>query len=177
MPAAPATAARRGTDFHAWVEAHYTQAAMLDLADLTEPAAWTLAADGAGPSEADQLARMQANFLASEWSGRSPEAVEVAVETVVDGLAIRGRIDAVFADPDGLVTIVDWKTGAPPRGAQAQARAAQLAAYRLAYARLRGLPLDRVRGAFFYAATGETVWPELVDEAGLSAVLAAIPDR
>ena len=30
---------------------------------------------------------------------------------------VRGRIDAVFADADGGVTVVDWKTGAAPAGA------------------------------------------------------------
>ena len=49
----------------------------------------------------------------------------------------------------------------PPSGARAAARALQLSAYRLAWARVRGVPEDRVRGAFFHAATGETLWPEL----------------
>ena len=57
--------------------------------------------------------------------------------------------------------VVDWKTGAPASGARAAARALQLSAYRLAWARLRGVPEHRVRGAFFHAATGETLWPEL----------------
>ena len=35
-------------------------------------------------------------------------------ETVIAGIAVRGRMDAVFADPDGGFTVVDWKTGALP---------------------------------------------------------------
>ena len=83
---------------------------------------------------------------------------------------MRGRIDAVFEEVAarrraGWV-VVDWKTGAPPRGARAAARALQLSAYRLAWARVRGVPEHRVRGAFFHAATGETVWPDLPGAAG-----------
>ena len=39
-----------------------------------------------------------------------------------------------------------------------------LSAYRIAYARWRGLDPARVRGAFFHAATGETTRPRLLDE-------------
>ena len=34
MPSPAATAARVGTTFHAWVEAHYSRAAILDVASL-----------------------------------------------------------------------------------------------------------------------------------------------
>ena len=54
-------------------------------------------------------------------------------------------------------------------------RALQLGAYALAYARLRGLPVIKVDGAFFYAATGDTVYPELPSESELVEVLRAIP--
>ena len=51
----------------------------------------------------------------------------------------------------------------------------QLAAYRVAFARLRGLDVADVDAAFYYAGSGETVWPELPDESGLAGVLGAIP--
>jgi DNA helicase-2/ATP-dependent DNA helicase PcrA len=57
--------------------------------------------------------------------------------------------------------VVDWKTGAPPNDPQARAaREIQLAVYRLAWSRWSGLPLDRVRAAFCYVATGTTVYPD-----------------
>ena len=71
----------------------------------------------------------------------------------VAGRVLRGRMDAVFAEPDGGWLVVDWKTGSPKSGAAAVAAAVQLAAYRLAWARLAGLPddeLHRVRAAFHY---------------------------
>ena len=42
-----------------------------------------------------------------------------------------------------------------------------------AWARVRGVPVERVRGAFFHAATGETVWPELPGADEITAVLGA----
>ena len=118
---------------------------------------------------------MKELFLASPWSGRSPEAIEIAIETTVAGMSIRGRIDAVFTRPDGGLTVVDWKTGAKPAGDKARIRALQLGVYRLAFARLRGLRPDQVDAAFYYAATGETVFPDLPDEGQLIALLGSIP--
>ena len=169
MPQAPALAARRGTAFHAWVEQHYARAAIVDLLDLPGSA-------DDDPADDAELPAMKERFLASEWADRTPADIEIAVETVLDGMAVRGRIDAVFARDGGGFTIVDWKTGARPSGRVAVARALQLAAYRIAFARLRGLDLDAVDAAFYYAGTGETVWPDLPDEAGLEDVLRSIPD-
>ena len=69
-------------------------------------------------------------------------------ETTIGGVVIRGRIDAVFADDDGGWTVIDWKTGDPPR--DESAAAVQLAAYRLAWAELAGAPVAAVRAAFHY---------------------------
>ncbi|SMC46059.1 ATP-dependent helicase [Janibacter indicus] len=156
MPQPPQVAGRRGTAFHAWVEQHYADAGLVDLLEMPGSADESL-------GDAD-LATMQEHFLASEWAERVPLEVELSLETVIGEHAVRGRVDAVFADDDGGVTVVDWKTGRPPRGDEAQVRAVQLSAYRIAYARWRGLDPARVRGAFFHAATGETTRPRLLDE-------------
>jgi DNA helicase-2/ATP-dependent DNA helicase PcrA len=170
MPEAPALAARRGTAFHAWVEQHYARAAMVDILDLPGSA-------DEDPGDDSELPLMKEHFLASEWSSRVPAEIEIAVETVIDGIAVRGRIDAVFPrNADGGFTIVDWKTGAKPSGEVARARALQLAAYRVAFARLRGLDLAEVDAAFYYAGTGETVWPELPDDDALTRLLRSVPD-
>jgi len=169
MPSPPALAARRGTAFHAWVEQHFAQAAFVDLLDLPGSA-------DDHPAQDEELPLMKELFLASEWADRSPEAVEIAIETTVAEMAIRGRIDAVFSRHGGGFTVVDWKTGAKPSGDKARVRALQLGAYRLAFARLRGLALDQVDAAFYYAGTGETVFPDLPDEDQLAALLGSIPD-
>ena len=168
MPSPPALAARRGTAFHSWVEQHFARAAFVDLVDLPGSA-------DDDPPDAEQLPLMKELFLASPWSGRSPEAIEIAIETTVAAMSIRGRIDAVFTRPDGGLTVVDWKTGAKPAGDKARIRALQLGVYRLAFARLRGLRPDQVDAAFYYAATGETVFPDLPDEGQLIALLGSIP--
>ena len=169
MPEAPALAARRGTAFHAWIEQHYARAAMVDLLELPGSA-------DEDPADDAELPSMKERFLASEWAERSPVEIEIAVETVLDGIAVRGRIDAVFPRAGGGFTVVDWKTGRKPTGEVARTRALQLAAYRVAYARLRGLDVEDVDAAFYYAGTGETVWPELPDEDELVALLRSVPE-
>ena len=131
--------------------------------------------DDAAPDA--QLAALQERFLASGWADRVPLRVEVPFVTVVGGVVVRGRMDAVYADGDGY-DVVDWKTGAVPGGAQSSAAAVQLAAYRLAWAALAGVPVERVRAAFHYVREGVTVRPsDLLDEAGLTALVTALPVR
>ena len=92
------------------------------------------------------------------------------------GTAVRGRMDAVFADPDGGWTVVDWKTGAVPDEARLPALSVQLAAYRLAWAALSGCPVERVRAAFHYVRADVTLSPaDLLDAAGLRALLRGVP--
>ena len=82
----------------------------------------------------------------------------------------RGRIAAVDPDrddgEDGFL-VVDWKTN------RAQtADPLQLAIYRLAWAELAGVPVDRVRAAFYYVRRGELVEPErLTSRAELEGLL------
>ena len=168
IPLAPSTAARRGTAFHAWVEGYYGSAALVDVEALP----------GADDEVVDEdLAALQATFLASQWAGRRPLAVEADVATTVAGVVLRSRIDAVFAEPDGGVVVVDWKTGRPPTDpASMRVRELQLAIYRLAWSRWKGVPLDRVDAAFYYVATGETVGATMrLDADDIEAVLTGDP--
>lgn len=167
LPRPPAPHARVGTAFHAWVERHFAAAALVDIHDLDT---------GGTRSTPHDMERLQESFLASEWAGRQPLEVEVALETTVAGRSVRGRIDAVFPDPDGGVTVVDWKTGSPGSPEEQRARALQLAVYRLAYARLSGRPPEQVRAAFFYAQSGRTVRPELPSEVELEQLVAGLVD-
>ena len=101
-------------------------------------------------------------------------------ETLIGDRLIRGRIDAVFADaPGGGYDVVDWKTGRPPASdAERHAVSVQLAAYRLAWATLAGVPVTQVRAAFHYVAAELTVRPaDLLDESGLTTLITQIPDR
>jgi RecB family exonuclease len=326
MPRRPDPYARRGTAFHRWLEQRFGADHLLDLDELPGAGDENAAADS-------ELAALQQRFLASQWAQRTPVAVEVPFATVIDGVVIRGRMDAVFADapsdpvatittaasgsqpadglppasilhaapgvgsapdglgpvaaagqpaddlqpepivdavpgvesapdglgpvaaagqpadglqpasnadaapgvesapdglgpvaaagqpadglqpepivdaapgvesaPDGLESVaaagqsadglqpgsaavrggwfdvVDWKTGRRPTGRAADEAAIQLGAYRLAWAELAGVPVERVRAAFHYVRDGVTVRPvDLIDAAGLVALIASLP--
>jgi DNA helicase-2/ATP-dependent DNA helicase PcrA len=170
LPARPDPYARRGTAFHAWLEQRFGAERLLDLDAL--PGA---ADEDAAPDEA--LAELQERFLASEWADRTPIEVEVPFATVIGGIVVRGRMDAVFADAAGRYDVVDWKTGRRPEGAEAAAAAVQLAAYRMAWAALAGAPVDRVRAAFHYVREGVTVRPaDLFDVAELTGLITGVPE-
>jgi DNA helicase-2/ATP-dependent DNA helicase PcrA len=167
VPLEPSVQARRGTEFHAWVERYFGAASLVDVEALPG------ADDDSVAVDADQ-ADLRAAFLATPWAGLRPRAVEVDIETPVAGYVLRCRVDAVFDGPDGRVTVVDWKTGRPPVDqAAARAREVQLAVYRLAWSRWSGTPLDRVGAAFCYVGAGLTVTPErLLDESEIEELLA-----
>ncbi|MFG1890025.1 ATP-dependent helicase [Micromonospora sp. NPDC049051] len=170
VPTEPNPYARRGTAFHSWLEQRFGADRLLDLDELPG------AADAdAAPDEA--LAELQERFLASEWADRVPVEVEVPFATVIAGVVVRGRVDAVFARPGGRFDVVDWKTGRQPAGPAADVAAVQLAVYRLAWAELAGVPVRRVGAAFHYVRDGVTVRPaDLLDAEGLTALIASVPE-
>jgi DNA helicase-2/ATP-dependent DNA helicase PcrA len=169
MPQPPARQARRGTAFHLWLEERFGQQRLIDDDDLF--------LDDAVAELDDNLIELKARFEAGEWGGRWPRDVEVPFDTQIGDRQIRGRIDAIFADPDGGYDVVDWKTGQPPRTKQENdAIAVQLAAYRLAWSALTDVPLDKVRAAFYYVRHDRTVRPaDLLDEEGLKDLIARVP--
>ncbi|MEG3615759.1 ATP-dependent DNA helicase [Isoptericola haloaureus] len=175
VPAEPTVHARRGTLFHAWVEQFYSAASLVDVDDLPGADEQDTATDLA----LDELRR---RFEQTPWAARTPVAVEQDVETPIAGVMVRSRMDAVFVDPDApppapgeppAVVVVDWKTGREPTDPADRAqREVQLAAYRLAWSRWTGLPVEKVGAAFVYVTSGTTVRPaELLDEAGLEALV------
>ncbi len=170
LPMPPNPVARRGTAFHAWLEQRFTSSALLDVDEL--PGA---ADESATPDEDGE--RLREAFLAGSWADRVPHRVEVPFETRVSGVAVRGRMDAVFRDADGGYTVVDWKTGAVPDDERMPALSVQLAAYRLAWAELSGAPLGSVRAAFHYVLHDRTLRPaDLLDAEGLRSLVASVPE-
>jgi DNA helicase-2/ATP-dependent DNA helicase PcrA len=167
LPTRPDPHAMLGNAFHEWVQRYYGADRLFDLGDLPGAADTDTA-----QRDAEQLATLQTAFLASAWAARTPVAVEVPFEMAIGDTVLRGRIDAVFAEPDGGATVVDWKTGEPPRGPEAARQAAiQLGVYRLAWAALRGCPESLVRTAFHYVRTGVTVVPDVLPDPGELAAL------
>ncbi len=159
MPRPQDEYSRRGTVFHLWVEKHFGQGTLFDEDDL----------DPIDQLEPDQtLEGLKATWLASEWGTRQPHAVEVPFETMVAGVLVRGRIDAVYKSDDHF-EVVDWKTGSKKLGESA---AIQLAMYRLAWAKLAGVDVSKVSAAFHYVPTGITDRPtDLLSEKDLNDLL------
>jgi DNA helicase-2/ATP-dependent DNA helicase PcrA len=169
LPFPPNPVARRGTAFHVWLEKRFGSRALLDVDELPG------AADGDAAPDAE-LEELKEAFLASRWANRVPHEVEVPFACEVDGVSLRGRMDAVFADPDGGWTVVDWKTGRPPDNEHLPALTVQLAAYRLAWAGLCGAPVERVRAAFHYVRHDHTLRPaDLLNLGGLRDLLRSVP--
>lgn len=167
LPRRPGSAARKGTAFHAWIEEFYGSGGMLDLGEYP----------GGADAHVDEtlgLKEMAAIFEQSEWALREPAAIEAPIETKIGSIVVRGRIDAVFRDADGGWDLIDWKTGRPPAPDRRSAKAVQLAVYRLAWSRLKDVPLEKVRAAFFYVADNLVVRPhDLADAAELERIIAA----
>lgn len=171
LPQPPNTVARRGTAFHAWLERRFGSARLLEFDDLPGAADTNAKHD----SDAEELRR---KFEASEWAERTPYDVEVPFVCELDGMTLRGRMDAVFADQDGGWTVVDWKTGAVPSDDAMTSVSVQLAAYRVAWAALRDVPLERVRAAFHYVRHDYTARPaDLLDADGLRDLLRSVQPR
>ncbi|EGX58681.1 ATP-dependent DNA helicase [Streptomyces zinciresistens K42] len=169
MPRPPQPAARRGTRFHAWVEARFEELTL----PLLEPD--DLPGSDAEIADERDLEALKDAFERSAYAHRTPYRVEAPFQVAIAGRVVRGRIDAVYRDgvgDDATYEIVDWKTN--------RARTAdplQLALYRLAWAEQEGVPLDSVDAAFLYVRTGEVVRPrDLPDRAALERLLTGEPD-
>ncbi|WP_369158317.1 UvrD-helicase domain-containing protein [Streptomyces sp. R02] len=175
MPRPPQPAARRGTRFHAWVEARFEELT-LPLLDPDE-----LPGRDAEIADEQDLEALKEAFERTEYAQRTPFRVEAPFQLSIAGRVVRGRIDAVYRHEDAengedgaAVTyeIVDWKTG---RGRTADPL--QLAVYRLAWAEQQGVPLESVTAAFLYVRTGEVVRPgRLPGRAELERLMLDDPD-
>ncbi len=121
------------------------------------------------PIEEDRtLDELKSAWLKSEYGNKSAHRVEVPFETVIAGTLVRGRIDAIYKSDAGF-EVVDWKTGSSVLDDDS---AIQLAIYRLAWAKLAGVPVESVSAAFHYVPTGVTDRrTNLMSEAELIALL------
>ena len=151
--------ARRGTEFHNWVENYLKAETLFDDEDL----------DYFDPLEEDgKLEELKSKWLESDWAKKVPYRLEVPFETVLAGVLIRGRIDAVYKTEDGF-EVVDWKTGSKKLS---EAAAIQLAMYRLAWAKIAGVDVSKVSAAFHYVPIGQDDRrSDLLSEAQLVALL------
>ncbi len=168
MPRPPQPAARRGTRFHAWVEARFEPLTL----PLLEPE--ELPGGDAEIADEQDLEFLKDAFERTEYARRTPFRVEAPFQLSLAGRVVRGRIDAVYKEGDGdtaTYEIVDWKTNRA-----ATADPLQLALYRIAWAEQQHVPPVSVTAAFLYVRTGEVVRPQgLPDRAALEKLLLAEP--
>ena len=142
-----------------------TSAAPADPADLQEQALGESSdeftfEDAYEESESEleaSVQRLWERFATSEWGSDEWKdriwAVEYPVETHIEGVSLRGRIDAVFRteDEDGeRWVLVDWKSGSRPKMATMQSRRFQLGLYRIAFSRIMGVDPERISTVFVY---------------------------
>lgn len=162
VPRQPSAAARLGTRLHAMIEAHYERFELFDPTDLPGQGDEGMVAE----PELDELFE---TFLASDFAGQEPYALEAPFSIRLGNRQVIGRIDAVFETvlPDGSAgfEVVDWKTNRA-----ATADPLQLAIYRLAWAEMYDLDPQQVTAAFAYIRLGQVHWvDDLSDRAGLEA--------
>ena len=141
MPRKPSPAARFGTRFHAWVEARFGQQQIVGLDDVP-------GRGDEGIEDESELKELVDQFSAGQFGERVPYAVEPPFALVLGGQVVRGRIDAVY-ETDGGYLVVDWKTNQ-----RQTADPLQLAIYRLAWAEVMGVPVEKVEAAFYYVRSG-----------------------
>lgn len=161
--------AKRGTQFHQWIERYLQHSTLFDD-DIFDTA----------PADELPLQRLQEKWLKSEWAGRHPVGVEVGFETVLAGIVVKGRIDAIYRTSQGhsgeLFEVIDWKTGREKSGEDLAQAAIQLAVYRLAYAKLHKVNLDQVSAGFHYINENLTIRPtDLLGESELISLIESIP--
>ena len=169
MPEKPYRATRLGTRFHGWVEARYGASSPAELVDAS---AIELDSEQQGDDlDLVELVRLQGVFENSRWAPLRPVDVEIEIHLPFDGRIVICKIDAVYAIDGERFEIVDWKTGKAPSGAQdLEEKQLQLALYRLAYARWKGIDPSQIDAVFYYVSDDAIIRPErLFDEQQLLA--------
>jgi DNA helicase-2/ATP-dependent DNA helicase PcrA len=165
MPERPYRATQLGTLFHSWVENRYGVGG-----DSEELDALSTEVDTDDLVEDVELARLRGIFEASDWADRKPVDIEREIHLPFDGRIVICKIDAVYEN-DGRFEIVDWKTGkAPKSDKDLEEKQLQLALYRLAYAKWRGVDPGLIDAVFYYVSDDRVIRPEhIYDEAELLA--------
>ncbi|MBB5633864.1 DNA helicase-2/ATP-dependent DNA helicase PcrA [Cryobacterium mesophilum] len=173
MPEKPYRATRLGTLFHSWVEERSGLGGSREVIDSLSDELETedVAIDAA------ELERLQGIFERSAWAGIQPVEVERELHLPFDGRVVICKIDAVY-ERDGRFQIVDWKTGKAPKNPEELAeRQLQLALYRLAFAKWKGIDPSSVDAVFYYVSDDRVIEPDRIyDEEELLALWRAATD-
>ena len=141
-PAKPYRATRTGTLFHSWVEDFL-------VSEIDQPSS-------------DSVQELAEIFKNSRFSNLKDSEIEIEINLTHGVNTFVCKLDAVFHS-EGRYEIVDWKTGSPPETKdQEREMILQLALYRFAYSKLRGVPIDQIDVCFYFVADNTELRPEVV---------------
>ncbi len=165
MPTKPYKSTRAGTLFHGWIEQRFGLLALPE----TETDVFAENDDDRPLGEYEEfgsqteiIEALQANFEKSRWANQTPLEVELEIQLTIATNTFVCKLDAVFETETGF-EIVDWKTGKPPvEAAEIAERALQLALYRLAYSRFRGVPESEIEVSLYFVNENLEIRPPAV---------------
>ncbi|MGK2308436.1 ATP-dependent DNA helicase [Cutibacterium sp. V970] len=175
MPRPADRGAGIGTAFHEWVSQRLAPTEPIplfdtdEIAELEEDSRELEDEAATGSVGGHALQTLCQAFEKSRWADATVLAVERSFVMTIGSTVVRGRLDAVVADPDhpGDELVIDWKTSRPQ-----SADPLQLSIYRLAWARARGIEPSRVRAVFHHVGANETITAEpLLDADEVAAIL------
>jgi hypothetical protein len=170
LPQRPSGAARIGVEIHRWIEERAR--GLTGLADEE-------GLDAAGSHvDAARLAKLKATWeqlyasrTLAKLPGGEPMA-ELRFVLKVGHQLVRGRMDAVYENPEGGLEIVDFKTGDHTEHPDLD----QLTVYAAALRKLN-IPIgERLRLTYAYLSTGESLSRD-IDPAEIDASLGRLSNR
>ena len=146
LPRFSGPSARIGTQIHRWIEVRSRgQTSLLEADDDFDLTSEDLA------GRPGRIETLQQAFLNSRFAGRTPLFAEREFLLFVEGRSIRGRIDAIYGEPDGRWEVVDYKTG------KSRASRLQLDIYALACMEVWGKEPEDLTLTYLYLDPGEEV--------------------
>src|SRR6185295_11080170 len=149
LPRFAGPSARIGTEIHRWIEMKSRgQATLLEVEDEPDVTVEELAGT---PGKLEDL---RSAFMRSRFADRVPLYAERPFLLPLEGIAIKGRIDAIYGLPDGPWEVVDWKTGQVRPDDDPLARV-QLDLYALACIEVWRKTPDDLKLTYVYLRTGE----------------------
>jgi DNA helicase II / ATP-dependent DNA helicase PcrA len=149
LPRFAGPSARIGTEIHRWIEMKSRgQATLLEVDDEPDLTVEELAGT---PGKKEDLRQ---RYLRSRFAEMVPLYAERPFLLPIEGITIRGRIDAIYGLPEGPWEVVDYKTGRPPADDDPLART-QLDLYALACIEVWHKAPEELKLTYLYLATGE----------------------
>jgi ATP-dependent DNA helicase UvrD/PcrA len=149
LPTFAGPSARIGTEIHRWIEMRSRgQATLLEVEDEPDVTAEELA-DAPG-----RLEDLRQAFAQSRFGDMVPLYAERPFLLPVEGITIKGRIDAIYGLPDGPWEVVDYKTGKVPPEDDPIARL-QLDLYALACVEVWHKAPEELRLTYLYLSAGQ----------------------